>query len=314
MGTIWRIKFLNTNINKNILIKNINKQLDDDNQELSFWEKNSSISKFNRCKNTKPKIISKNLAKIILIALSISKKTSNALDITVGNLVNIWGFGPKKPPNNIPTSTTIKHALSSTNIKYINVIQKNNKYYLKKKFPNVVIDLSTLGEGFIADHLGELLKSKGIKDYSISVGGAVITHVPNNHTKPKIIAIQKPTDTEIKVHVIIQLYNNAISTSGTYRNYYYLKTHKIIHLINPNTGYPIRNNLVSASVISKSALESDAWDTGLMILGFNQAKKLAIKEKLAVCLIKQEKSKFVTWISPQFQLFLQKNSKNIFYR
>ncbi|WP_195182287.1 FAD:protein FMN transferase [Buchnera aphidicola] len=305
IGTTWKINFINKNINKKILIEDIKKQLENDNQELSFWEKNSIISKFNNRKSTYPQKISKNLAKIILTALLIGKKTSNALDITIGTLVNIWGFGPQTPPTNIPNPQIIKNALSLTNLKYLKVTKKNKQYYLQKNKKNIIVDLSTLGEGFIADHLGELLQKKGIKNYTIAVGGAIITHTKNYIDKPKIIAIQKPTDKEIKAFITVKLYNHAISTSGTYRNYYYLKK-KIVHLINPNTGNPINHNLVSVSVIAKSALEADAWDTGLMILGFDQAKKIAIKEKLAVCLIKEEKLNLFTWISPQFHIFLKK--------
>ncbi|XBC41974.1 MAG: FAD:protein FMN transferase [Buchnera aphidicola (Kaburagia rhusicola rhusicola)] len=307
MGTTWQINLINTYSNEKKLIKEINQQVYYDNKELSFWEKNSKILKFNNYHGTKPQRISKNFAKIMLTALLVGKKTSYALDVTIGKLVNIWGFGPKKPPKNIPKSKTIKNALLSTGLKNIQLIKKNKKYYLKKNIKKITLDFSTLGEGFIADHLRELLITKGIKDFVISVGGAITTHSKNNFSNPKIIAIQKPTDEKINIHMIVKLYNHAISTSGTYRNYYYLKGKKIVHLLDPTTGYPTKTDLVSVSVITKSALESDAWDTGLMILGFEKAKQLAIKEKLAVCLIKEHRSKLFTWISPQFHFFLKKD-------
>ncbi|XBC40946.1 MAG: FAD:protein FMN transferase [Buchnera aphidicola (Nurudea yanoniella)] len=306
MGTTWKIQLIHRYINKNALIKAITQQIYNDNKELSFWEKNSDISKFNRFNCTKPKHINKNLAKVISTALKIGKKTSNALDITIGTLVNMWGFGPKGPASYIPTAENINFALSLTGLKKIQLIEKNKNYYLKKHIKNITLDLSTLEEGFLADHLGELLKKKGINDFIISVGGAIVTHVFKNFSRPKIIAIQKPTDIQTKIHILIKLYNHSISTSGTYRNYYYLNGKKIIHLISPTTGKPIKTDLVSVSVISKSALESDAWDTGLMILGFEKAKSLAIKEKLAVCLIKKYKSTLFTWMSPHFYSFLIK--------
>ncbi|XBC38912.1 MAG: FAD:protein FMN transferase [Buchnera aphidicola (Melaphis rhois)] len=307
MGTIWKINFVNECTNKNILIKAIEQQIYEDNKKLSFWENSSDISKFNNYKSTKPQRIDKNLAKIVSVALLIGKKTFNALDITVGTLVNLWGFGPKMIPRSIPTPKQIKHALSLTGLKHIQLIQQHKKYYLKKNIEDTILDLSTLGEGFIADHLGELLKKYKIQDFTISVGGAIVTHIKNKFSNPKMIAIQEPTDKITKIHTIVKLKNNAISTSGTYRNYFYLEGKKITHIINPVTGNPITTNLISVSVITKSALESDAWDTGLMILGFNRAKKLAIKEKLAVCLIKKHKSILFTWISPQFRLFLKDN-------
>ncbi|XBC39425.1 MAG: FAD:protein FMN transferase [Buchnera aphidicola (Nurudea shiraii)] len=307
MGTTWKIKFIPKNINKNKLIQEIKKQINKDNNTLSFWEKNSEISKFNNYNSTTPKHISKNLAQVISTALIVGKKTFNSLDITIGKLINLWGFGPNSVLFHIPNNNDIKHALFSTGLKKIQLIKKNKNYYLKKKIKTITLDLSTLGEGFIADHLGELLKKRGVKDFIISVGGAIVSHIGNDLSKPKIIAIQKPIDTTLKIHMLVKLYNHSISTSGTYRNYYYLNKKKITHLINPNTGKPIENNLVSVSVISKSALESDAWDTGLIILGFERAKNLAVKEKLAVCLIRQYKSTLFTWISPRFHDFLIKN-------
>jgi thiamine biosynthesis lipoprotein len=127
----------------------------------------------------------------------------------------------------------------------------------------------------------------------------------------KIIAIQKPTDKKQSIHLLVRLKNNSISTAGTYRNYYYLQGRCIPHLIDPSNGKPITHNLVSVSVISQTALEADGWDTGLLILGFKNAKKLALKEKLAVCLITQKKDVFLTWTSPEFKRFLIK--KNNFY-
>nr|OQX99859.1 MAG: hypothetical protein B6I27_00120 [Erwiniaceae bacterium 4572_131] len=143
-----------------------------------------------------------------------------------------------------------------------------------------------------------------MKNYTISVGGAVLVKVEKNTRKNKIIAIQKPVDRRKSIHLLVYLKNNAISTAGSYRNYYSLEGKYISHLIDPHSGKPIHHNLVSVSVISSTALESDAWDTGLLILGFRKAQKLALKEKLAVCLITQKKNVFSTWISPKFKRFL----------
>ncbi|QIQ42168.1 MAG: hypothetical protein G4A98_01125 [Buchnera aphidicola (Microlophium carnosum)] len=149
-------------------------------------------------------------------------------------------------------------------------------------------------------------KKKRLKNYTISVGGTVLVQTENHKKNSKIIAIQKPIDEKKSIHLLVHLKNSSISTAGSYRNYYYLQGKYISHLIDPTSGKPVNHNLISVSVISSTALEADSWDTGLLILGFKKAKKLALKEQLAVCLITKKRNIFSTWLSPKFKKFLVK--------
>lgn len=305
MGTYWQVKI--PNLKKKIHIKNlIQKCLDNDEKMLSSWKKKSIVSQFNRRKKNELQIINKNFYRILLKAIEVNKKTNGKLDITIGSLINTWGFGNKEKPISYPSIKKIKKNLFFSGMKHLKIIKNNFKTYLKKDINNIEINLSTLGEGFAVDHLSYVLQKKGIKNYTISVGGTVLVKIEKIKEKPKIIAIQKPTDEKQLVHLLIYLKNNSISTAGTYRNYYYLQGKRISHLIDPSTGKPITHNLVSVSVISSTALEADSWDTALLIMGFQKAKKLILKEKLAVCLISKEENNFLTWISPQFRKFLVK--------
>jgi thiamine biosynthesis lipoprotein len=118
------------------------------------------------------------------------------------------------------------------------------------------------------------------------------------------VAIQKPTDRENAVQAVVDLNGHGISTSGSYRNYYELDGKRLSHVIDPQTGQPIQHKLVSATVISPTAMEADGWDTGLMVLGTEKAKQVAQKEGLAVYLITKEGDSFSSWMSPQFKTFL----------
>lgn len=308
MGTYWQVKI--PYVQNNMYIKNlIQKTLDEDEKLLSPWKKNSLVSKFNKLKKNEILFINKNIFKIFSIALKFNKKTYGKLDITIGNLINIWGFGNKKKPNKYPSINEIKKNIKLTGIRYFKLKRNSSGNYITKDIDDIQINLSTLGEGFAVDHISSNLQKEGIKSYTISVGGTILVKIKEKET-PKIIAIQKPTDKIKSVHLLVKLKNESISTAGTYRNYYYLDNKKISHLIDPTSGMPITHNLVSVSVISSTALEADSWDSGLLILGFKKAKKLALKENLAVCLITQKNDKFLTWISPNFKKFLI-NSKNI---
>lgn len=310
MGTYWQVKI--PNLEKKTNIKNlIQKCLDRDENMLSSWKKNSIVSQFNRCKKNQPQIINKEFFRIISTALKINKKTHGKLDITIGSLIDIWGFGVQEKPNHYPNKKKIKNNIAISGSKHLKLIHNSVGLYLEKDINGIKINLSTLGEGFAADHLSYILNKKGIKNYTISVGGTVVVKTEKHQDYPKIIAIQKPNDRQNSTHLLIHLKNNSISTAGSYRNYYYLDGKRITHLIDPDTGKPITHNLVSVSVIASTALEADSWDTGLLILGFKEAKKLALKEKLSVCLIVKEKNYLFTWISPGFSKFLIK--KNIFH-
>lgn len=302
MGTYWQIKmpFLKQKNIKNIIQNNLNK----DENMLSLWKKNSIVSQFNNNKKNILQPINKKICQTIYNLLKINKKTEGKLDITAGSLINLWGFGNKKKLHHYPTNKEIKKEISLTGSKYLQLIYNVKGCYLQKKINGIKINLSTIGEGFAVDHLSSVLHQYGIENYIISVGGTILVKVHPRQSKSKIIAIQTPTDIKQSVHLLVSLKNNAISTAGNYRNYYYLNNIRISHLIDPINGKPIKHNLVSVSVIASSALEADTWDTGLLILGFKKAKKLAIQEKLAVCLIMKRKNHFYTWISPAFKKFI----------
>lgn len=304
MGTYWQVKIPNVKIkNKKYLKRLIQNNLDADEKLLSPWKKQSLVYKFNQLKKYQLLKINKNFLKIILTALTIHQKTHGKLDITIGSLINIWGFGTEKKPRNYPSPNIIKKNINLTGIQYLKIINKSSGVYLKKNINGMKINLSTLGEGFAVDHLSCILKKKGIKNYIISIGGTVLVKV-NNKQKPKIIAVQKPTDKKKSAQLLLKLKNKSISTAGTYINYYFINGKNISHIINPQNGIPVENNLVSVSVVAPTALEADGWDTGLLLLGFKKAKALSINENLAVCLITKEKNNFLTWISPQFKKLL----------
>jgi len=118
------------------------------------------------------------------------------------------------------------------------------------------------------------------------------------------VAIQKPTDQQNAVQAIVDINGHGISTSGSYSNYYELDGKSISLVFDPQTGRPITHNLVSVTVIAPTALEADAWDTGVMVLGTEKAKEIVREQGLAVYMITREGEGFKTWMSPQFASFL----------
>jgi len=305
MGTVWRVSLAGVDqARKAELQQRIQQRLDADDAELSTWKPESALSRFNQSRDLTPQPVSENMADIVTTALRIGRKTGGAMDITVGPLVNLWGFGPTKQPVHTPDAAQIAAARAETGLQHLRVVQGAGGQWLQKDLPGLYVDLSTVGEGFATDHLARLMEQLGINNYLVSVGGAVLSRGLNAQQQPWRVAIQKPTDRENAVQARVDLQGHGISTSGSYRNYYELDGKRISHVIDPVTGRPIEHKLVSATVIATTALEADGWDTGLMVLGTEKAKALALEQHLAVYLISKQGDKFVSWMSPQFAAFL----------
>lgn len=306
MGTVWRVSVAGVDEQRKIELKRkIEQRLDFDDRQLSTWKKDSDLSHFNQYTGSEPWPVSQDMADMITLAFRIGQATDGAMDITIGTLVNLWGFGPSAAPKHIPTRTQINQARELTGLQHLQVINTATQALLKKDVPKLQVDLSTMGEGYATDNLAKLMEQEGIHNYLVSVGGAVLARGLNGQQHWRV-AIQTPTDIENRVQEIVDLQGQGISTSGDYRNYYELDGKRISHIIDPTTGRPISHKLASVTVIAPTALEADGWDTGLMVVGTDKAKQIALKHKLAVYLIIREGDHFVTWLSPNMRGFIYK--------
>ncbi|RJT40179.1 FAD:protein FMN transferase ApbE [Rahnella woolbedingensis] len=306
MGTFYRVSLAGVDKNREAALREqIEAQLKEDDHQLSTYKEDSVLSRFNQYQGNVPQPISAGMADAIVTSVRIGMLTGGAMDITVGPLVNLWGFGPDKQPVKTPTPDEIEAARKLTGLQHLKVVQQSDGQYLQKDLPGMYVDLSTVGEGYATDHLARLMEGNGISNYLVSVGGAVVSRGHNPKGNPWQVAIQKPTDKETAVQAIVDLQGMGISTSGSYRNYYELDGKRLSHIIDPATGSPITHKLVSATVIAPTALEADGWDTGLMVLGTRKALALAEKQHLAVYLITKEGDTFKSYMSPQFKAYLK---------
>lgn len=117
--------------------------------------------RFNHAATTEPWPVNEAMADIVTLSLRIGAKTAGAMDITVGPLVNLWGFGPDKQPVKTPTEQQIAAAKARTGLQHLTVINRADKQYLQKDIADLFVDLSTVGEGYAADHLARLMEQEG---------------------------------------------------------------------------------------------------------------------------------------------------------
>ncbi len=201
--------------------------------------------------------------------------TGGAFDPTVMPLVNAWGFGPAK--ESMPDSAQVDSLLQYVGFDKIKF--DSTKVWKVKK--GVQLDFSALAKGYGVDVVGNYLTSNGVNNYIIEIGGEVRCKGKNKEGKLWTAGIEDPNVNilESKITAVLQLNNEAVATSGNYRNYYIKNGRKYSHEINPFTGYPAEQNILSASVIASNCMTADAFATGFMVLGLDASLKVLEKRK-----------------------------------
>ncbi len=284
--------------------------LDAINLQISSFDKKSELSKFNEFHSTEPFKVSQDLADVVIASIRAGQDLNGAVDITVAPLVNIWGFGHEKNETVVPKDEDINIAKGKIGLDKIHVTVSSKYAELKKDIPNLEIDLSTVGEGFGADKLAELMDHRGIQNYMVSVAGAIRTRGHNARGTDWVVAIEHPTTGQAlgqKLEIPVCTGGQALSTSGSYRNYKVdEKTgQRLSHIIDPNTGKPVTHHTVSVTVVGPTALWTDAVDTGFMVMGSEEALKYANDRNLAIYTIVKEGDTFQSHYSRAMQHYLE---------
>ena len=242
---------------------------------MSLYKPFSAINAFN---NSKRGIIAdEHLKKVIGKSLVTWEETSGLFDITVMRLVKAWGFGPEKF-SSIPDSATIIRLLNCTGSSRLQL--KGDS--LIKTTPCIAIDVNGIAQGYSVDLLASFLESSGITNYLVELGGEIRIRgrkQPGNE-KMKIGIEAPPTDgMETGLQKIVQIDEGAITTSGNYRRVYESNGKQISHLIDPRTGLPVQNELISVTVFAADAITADAFDNALMLMGLTEALDFTEKQQ-----------------------------------
>jgi thiamine biosynthesis lipoprotein len=245
----------------------IDSLLDAFDRSASIWVRESIISKVNN--NTPGVKLDDHFIEIFKQSKRIWKETNGAFDITVGSLVNAWGFGFK---NKIPVTQGVVDSLLVL-VNFAGIKLQNGGVI--KDNPNIQIDYNAIAQGYSVDLVGGFLKSKGIDRYLIDIGGEVLARGNKPNGKHWIVGIEKPAEeasSARKLEAKIEIQDKAIATSGNYRKFYEENGIRYSHTIDPKTGYPAKHTLLSATIMSDSASIADAYATALMVMGLEDAK------------------------------------------
>jgi len=244
---------------------------------LSIYKPNSLINQFN---NSPQGIFpDAHFLSVVKRAIEVSQSTNGLFDITVAPLVNAWGFGINKI-NEYPDSLSIADKKGC--VGYSSVIISENGYVAKKK-SCILIDVNGIAQGYSVDVIADYLESKGVQDYLVELGGEIRVKGINKLTGKKMkVGIISPSYNEFiedSLENNIEIKEGAVTTSGNYRKYKESNRKRITHIINPISGYPVENELISVTVYAKDAMTADAYDNALMLMGLTNALNFISKQK-----------------------------------
>lgn len=213
---------------------------------------------------------------ILLIkeSLSYSELTEGAVDITIAPVRDLWDFSAQNTDGatpSLPNDTSLSHALAHVDYHCIQYDEAAGTVTLTD--PEAQIDLGFIAKGYIADAIKEYLISQGIKSATIDLGGNILTIGAKPDGTPFQIGIKKPFETDAPMDVL-SITDQSVVTSGIYERCFQIDDEIYHHILDPETGYPVSNELLSVTIISDSSMEGDALSTSCLLLGLSKAREL----------------------------------------
>lgn len=300
MGTTYSVKLvaIPAGLDPQGLQQGIESRLNAVNARMSTYLETSELSRFNNNHSTDWQAASAELVRVLQNALTISELSDGAFDVTVGPLVNLWGFGPNVTNDAIPSDAAIEEALGKVGYRALHV--RSNPPAIKKDRGDLYVDLSAIAKGYAVDTVADYLDTVRIENYLVEVGGEIRARGHNASSLAWRIGIERPDPGTRAVHTVIHLHDVAVATSGDYRNYFDKAGHRYSHALNPRTGRPVTHGLASVTVISGTAMYADGMATTLMILGPDAGYQLAEREALAALFVVRVEDRFVNRSTPAF--------------
>ncbi|UOG93143.1 MAG: FAD:protein FMN transferase [Candidatus Thiothrix sulfatifontis] len=243
------------------------------NQWLATWDETSVLAQFNRYQGTDWFAVAPELAQLVELTLQISQQSNGVYDVTVGPLIKLWGFNSHESKTVVPEQAAIDAARAKVGYQKLQV--RLEPPALRKSQADILVNLSSVADGFAADQAGRYLETLGVHDYMVEIAGEVRTRGVSPRGDAWRIAIEKPVEEGRVIQQGVDLQNAGLATSGDYRNFFVKGGKRYSHTVNPATGAPVTHALASVSVVAAEATLADAYATLLMALGEQQGKTFA---------------------------------------
>ncbi len=271
MGTTYSIKLAGVRLAPDELAdlqRRVEARLVALNRQMSHYQADSELSRFNQHTSATPFKVSAELATVTRLALQLNHVSGGAFDPTLGPLINLWGFGPGAAPPAPPSEDEIAQARRLTGCGQLVVTVADE---LQKRIPGLQLNLSAVAKGFGVDEVARVLRAAGLTNYFVEIGGEVATLGLNKDRHPWRVGIDRPAPGSLPgaaVAGVVHLSGLAIATSGDYRNFFRdAAGHAYTHILDPATGRPVERPLSSVSVVAADCATADGLATALYVLG-----------------------------------------------
>ena len=279
MGTIYRVKVVSSASGEIPGLKEkIERRLGEINRSMSTYMPDSEISRFNSFQQTGVKFkISDDFYQVMRVAEKVYQLSDGAWDGTINPLVDLWGFGREGIKTVIPDQTEIRRLRESVGFHYIEIMAPG---YLIKKMPQITLDLSSIAKGYGVDAVAAVLRDDGFENFLVEIGGEIVAAGLRKDGGQWRIGINRPQKNAAinSVYKVVNLQDRAFATSGDYRIFFEIDGVRYSHVINPRTGYPVTNGVVSVSVLAADCTLADGLATAIMVMGHQ--KGLALINRL----------------------------------
>lgn len=334
MGTSYHVSYVATLFNHPVkkVSARVHEALADVDRRMSTYKADSELMQFNRAPVGKPFNVSPDIVQLVIEAEEISRMSNGAYDITVGPLVNLWGFGPThwdKPgkettdseagvltnapefvqwmvnhyPGQLPSEEAIAEALAKVGYQSLKADPVKSTL---TRFKPLFVDLSSIAKGYGVDQAAAALREQGINDYMVEVGGEVLVKGVKPNQQPWRLAVIGPEMGQNGVSALVEPGDKALATSGDYLNFFEVDGKRYSHTINPATGWPEAKRVAEVAVIADTSARSDALATMLMVLGDEKGLELANRLGIAARFAYYTESGFATVTSEAFKPYLVK--------
>ncbi len=269
-------------------------------KSLSVYDNDSIISRINRNENVE---VDHYFKTVFNKAKQISELTHGTFDISAEPLFKAWGFSSQE--RNIPDNEKIKELRQ-----YIGMekIWLENDYIIKSD-PNIILNANAIAKGYSADLIADFLENKACENFLVEIGGEIRVKGFNTEGQPWRVGIDRPAeDNPIpgqNLEMVLNITDKAIATSGNYRQFYIEDGQKVVHTIDPSSGYPVKHNLVSVTVVADECITADAFATAFLVVGIEKSLEW-INEfpYLEAIFISNENEEFKVYCTPDIQDYI----------
>lgn len=243
-------------------------------RQMSTWKPDSDLMRLNAASPGTWVSLPRELMRVLAKGLEIGRLSGGAFDISVGRLVNAWGFGAA---GSVPDKEAIRAALQERPPLAHMVLELEEAGARARKHARFDLDLSGIAKGFAVDEMSRTLKAFGIADALVGLDGELAATGTTPDGTPWRVAVETP-DYELRSPLgVIELQDAAVATSGDYRHWVEIGGTRLSHTMDRARGGPVDNGIASASIVASNCMEADAWATALMVLGPTEGKALAEK-------------------------------------